>query len=130
LSYRFDLADRSIVYTGDTGPSAALAELARGADLLVSEMIDGDAVLAQMRPPGARVPEPAEAPTGFAWHMTAHHMNPLEVGELAAAAEVGRLVVTHFAPNPAGPEQAARYLEAIGTRFAGATELARDLGSY
>ena len=35
LSYRFDLADRSIVYTGDTGPSKAVVALAQGADLLV-----------------------------------------------------------------------------------------------
>jgi len=36
-AYRFDAADRSAVFTGDTGPSDAIAELARGADLLVSE---------------------------------------------------------------------------------------------
>jgi hypothetical protein len=40
LSFRFDLADRSIVYTGDTGPSDAVTRLASGADLLVSELID------------------------------------------------------------------------------------------
>ena len=36
-SYRFDAADRSVVFTGDTGPSNAVAELAKGADLLVAE---------------------------------------------------------------------------------------------
>src|SRR5262249_34984331 len=36
-SYRFDTPDRAIVITGDTGPNEALTELARGADLLVSE---------------------------------------------------------------------------------------------
>ena len=49
LSFRFDLEDRSIVYTGDTGPSDAVVDLAKGADILISEMIDVDAVLAQMR---------------------------------------------------------------------------------
>jgi ribonuclease BN (tRNA processing enzyme) len=37
-SYRFDTADRSVVFTGDTGPSDAVADLAKGADLLVSEV--------------------------------------------------------------------------------------------
>lgn len=132
LSYRFDLADRSIVYSGDTGPSDALVRLAQGADLLVSEMIDVDAVLALMRPPGAAVPDPSEPgeATGFAWHMYAHHMTPTQVGELAGAAGVRRLVVTHFAPNPMGPEQAQRYLEAIGENFGGEADLAVDLGRY
>src|SRR5580704_18549367 len=38
-SYRFETPDRVIVFSGDTGPSAALAELAKGADLLVTEVI-------------------------------------------------------------------------------------------
>src|SRR5713101_7562182 len=36
-SYRFDTPDRVIVFTGDTGPTDALTELAKDADLLVSE---------------------------------------------------------------------------------------------
>ena len=133
LSYRFDLDDRSIVYTGDTGPSSAVASLARGADLLVSEMIDVDAVLASMRPAGARgqpAAAAAAAPTGFEWHMRAHHMTPRQVGELAKAAAVKRLVITHFAPNPMGPEQARRFLDTIHEQFAGDVQLATDLGRY
>ena len=37
-AYRFDTPDRSVVFTGDTGPSDAVAALAKGADLLVSEV--------------------------------------------------------------------------------------------
>ena len=33
LSFRFDAPDRSIVYTGDTGPSENVERLARNADL-------------------------------------------------------------------------------------------------
>jgi ribonuclease BN (tRNA processing enzyme) len=128
LSYRFDLADRSIVYTGDSGPSEALVQLARGADLLVSEMIDVDAVLAAMRPPGT--PPVNSGQPGFEWHMRAHHMTPVQVGELAAAATVGQVVITHFAPNPTRPEQAQAYLDAIAENFAGAAEFASDLKRY
>src|SRR5262249_10167787 len=35
---RFDAPDRSVVFTGDTGPSDAISVLAKGADLLVSEV--------------------------------------------------------------------------------------------
>src|SRR5262249_14982832 len=37
-SYRFDAPDRSIVFTGDTGPSDAVVTLAKGADVFVSEV--------------------------------------------------------------------------------------------
>src|SRR3546814_9055168 len=40
FSYRFETPGRVIVFSGDTGPSEALTELARGADILVSEVID------------------------------------------------------------------------------------------
>ena len=130
LSYRFDLPDRSIVYTGDTGPSARVVALGRDADLLVSEMLDADAVLATMRPGGA--PVPAQAPTGFEWHLRAHHMTPPQVGELAAAAKVKRLVITHSVGEvPAvrlGQEQ--RYRDAIKTRFAGDVAIAHDLDRF
>src|SRR5215475_6976531 len=36
-SYRFETPGRVIVFTGDTSPNEALTELARGADVLVSE---------------------------------------------------------------------------------------------
>jgi len=128
LSYRFDLADRSIVYTGDTGPSPAVVALSRGADLLVSEMLDADAILATMRPPGARAStQPA---SGFEWHLHAHHMTPAQVGELAAAAQVKRLVITHFAPNIASAADEQRYRDAIKTRFSGDVTLARDLDRF
>ena len=132
LSYRFDLPDRSIVYTGDTGPSAAVAMLADNVDLLVSEMIDIDTVLSFMRPPGSPAPGAVDAQTltGFPWHMYSHHMTPVQVGELAAMANVARLVVTHFAPNPQSPEQAQQFLDAIAENYSGNAELGSDLGRY
>ena len=128
LSYRFDLPDRSIVYSGDTGPSKALVALAHGADLLVTEMIDVDAVLGGLRPAGAR--GATATTTGFEWHMHAHHMTPSQVGDLAKSAEVKRVVITHFAPNPTSPEQARRYLDAIHAQFPGDVQLGADLGRY
>src|SRR5690242_8057133 len=44
FAYRFDCPDRSIVFSGDTRPSQNLIELARGADILVHEVIDLQAI--------------------------------------------------------------------------------------
>ena len=57
-------------------------------------------------------------------------MNPAQVGELAKAANVKRVVITHFAPNPTGPEQARGYLNAIHAQFSGEVQLGTDLGRY
>ena len=41
-SYRFDTPDRSIAFTGDTGPTEAISTLAKDADLLISEVTSVD----------------------------------------------------------------------------------------
>ena len=63
----------SLVYTGDTGPSDRVAQLARGADVLLAE---------------AAHPEVPDLPPAL-------HMTGRQAGELAASARVDRLLVTH-----------------------------------
>jgi ribonuclease BN (tRNA processing enzyme) len=65
-----------LAFSGDTAPTPALVEIARGADVLLCEATfrDGD-----QNPPGL-------------------HLTGREAGEHAAAAEVGSLVVTHVPP--------------------------------
>src|SRR5262249_15231522 len=45
FSYRFGTLDRSFLFTGDTGWSDAVIDLARGADVLVTEVTDTDDVI-------------------------------------------------------------------------------------
>lgn len=63
-----------VVFSGDTGPSDALAELAAGADVLVTE---------------CAVPEPDP------WNS---HLWPQAVADIVAAARPKRLVLTHLYP--------------------------------
>ena len=128
FSYRFDLPGRSIVYTGDTGPSPAVERLARGADLLVSEMIDVDATVDTVRrnTPGMA---PA-AMAGMRRHLSDHHLTPPQVGELAARAGVKRVVVTHFVAPDATPAQIAAYLADIRKSYAGPAVIANDLDRF
>ncbi len=81
-SLKFEGQGRTIVFTGDTGPTAELAAFAKGADVLVTEMAsleDREAV-----PPMVRS------------HMDMEHLSPLEVGKIAAAANVKMLVLSHI----------------------------------
>ena len=128
LSYRFDLPGRSIVYTGDTGPSAAVEELARGADLLVAEMMDVENVIALVRRNNPRMP--AQAAAGMESHLREHHLLPKDVGELASRAGVKAVVITHFAGSE--PEDPAHfeYLRAISANYRGPVVVANDLEAF
>ena len=65
-----------LAFTGDSGRCEQLEAVARGADLLLAE---------------ASFPEDAANPPGI-------HLTGSDCGRLAAAARVGRLVVTHVPP--------------------------------
>ncbi|MGY1713246.1 MBL fold metallo-hydrolase [Geodermatophilus sp. SYSU D01106] len=93
----------SLVYTGDTGPSAAVVDLARGADVLLAE---------------AAHPERDDLPPDL-------HLTGRQAGEAAAAAGVRRLLVTHV---PAWVDPAAQ-LAAAQAVFP-AAELVRPGATY
>lgn len=93
---RFDVGDASIVFTGDTGVSEDVAALAKGADVLVSEM----ASLSDMENVLPFVRE----------HMIREHMSPAQVGQLAAEINAGRLVLSHVRDvAPVDIDEISRY---------------------
>ncbi|MFS2214123.1 MBL fold metallo-hydrolase [Telluria sp. Tellsp104] len=128
LSFRFDLPERSIVYTGDTGPSPAVERLAKGADLLVSEMIDLDSTLAKIRQNG--VPATSPEYQGIMKHLSTHHLSPVQLGELAAQAGVKRVVVTHLAPGTTDKALIEGYVRGIHSKFNGPATIANDLDRF
>jgi ribonuclease BN (tRNA processing enzyme) len=128
LSFRFDMDDRSIIYTGDTGPSEAVEKLARGADLLVSEMMDIPAVMANIRNVNPNAPQGRL--DDIEWHFRAHHVLPNQVGEMAANAGVGKVVITHMAPGINDDETAERYRTEIAGLFDGEIVFANDLDRF
>jgi ribonuclease BN (tRNA processing enzyme) len=75
FAVRLDALGRSVVFTGDTGPSADVARLASGTDLLVAESTLG----------------PRRCGQDGAGHLSAEG-----AGRLAADAGAGRLLLTHF----------------------------------
>jgi ribonuclease BN (tRNA processing enzyme) len=120
-AFRIDTKTRSFAYTGDTGPSERVVALARGVDVLVSEVIDLPSMEAGLR----RMPGvPVEAALA---HLSRDHLTPEQVGELAAAAGVRRLVLTHFVPGDDREADDSAYLRGIDRHFAGPVDAARDL---
>ena len=129
LSYRFEFDGRSIAYTGDTGPSEAVAELAAGSDLFVSEVMDFEALIAAMR---LNTPQmPAAVFEQMALHIRTHHLTGEQVGEIASTAQVGQILLTHYATPPGALEQSIDpILTGIRQNFAGPVHFGRDLSSY
>ena len=124
LSFRFDTPDRSIVYTGDTGPSTAVEKLARDADLLVSEVLAPEVALANLRRVNPAMTD-AQA-TAFSRHFTQQHLSPEEVGKLASAAGVKEVVLTHNGLGPA----ASGAVALVRTKYAGLVVMANDLDVF
>lgn len=96
LAYRFDFNDRSIAFSGDTVPLEAVAQLAKGADVLVHEAMYVPAVEAFVR---NRIAAGFQVKFDtFMAHMKADH-SPLEdVGRIAQHAGVKTLVLSHLTP--------------------------------
>ena len=108
-SYRLETAERSIVFSGDTGVCAALTRFATGADTLVHMCCFFDEEIARLG-------------------MEVTVSGPGLAGQVAAGAGVRKLVLTHpqseAVDTPAGIERAIRE---AGRHFGGEIVFARDL---
>jgi ribonuclease BN (tRNA processing enzyme) len=97
---RLTAGGTTLTYTGDTGPSPDVVELARGADLLLAEATYVEQV-----------------PERSAQYLTSAR----QAGRQAAEADAGKLVLTHLRPGT--DQEAAR--EAAAKGFGGEVEVAR-----
>jgi ribonuclease BN (tRNA processing enzyme) len=120
---RFQTPDQVIVFSGDTGRCPQLVEFARGADLLVHEVIDLPLIEQAMR--RELPPQIAE---GLMRHMQEEHTTAEDVGRLAAAAQVKKVVLTHVIPGRDEPD--AVYLDAVKKHYGGPAVVARDLMAF
>lgn len=117
FAFRIDTPDRSIVISGDTRPSDALAA-ARGVDVLVHEVY-----------PEARL-APEDRPGGEDWprYMRAFHTSDVELGRIAAAAQP-RLIILHHIIRMGGTD--AELLAGVRSGgFTGRVVIGRDLERY
>jgi ribonuclease BN (tRNA processing enzyme) len=76
MGYRVQAGGSTFAYSGDSGPSDAVIELARGADVFLAEATYQDS--SEILP---------------------FHFSATQAGEHAAAAGVGRLILTHLTPG-------------------------------
>ncbi|RJP36357.1 MAG: MBL fold metallo-hydrolase [Desulfobacteraceae bacterium] len=99
VGYRIEFAGRLVVISGDTMYADSVVQNATGADLLIHEatnmrMAERTACLAETNIPAPHGP-------GLASRIRraiSHHIDTLEVAEVAAQAGAGKLVLNHIIP--------------------------------
>lgn len=129
-SYRFDTLGRSVVFTGDTGPSDAVTELAKGADVLVTEVGNPNDVIELFKRNGVwQTKTPAEQ-QGFVRHMMEEHVTPEVVGKMATKAGVKTIVMTHLSPTVDPNDDYQRFVDEAKKYFSGPILLAKDLMQF
>lgn len=128
-SYRFETPDRVIVFTGDTGPSDAVTELAKGADLLVSEASSCQDRIQQMINDGRWQVMTPDEQAGITRQATLGHMSLDVIGKMAARAKVKTLVLSHLTQR-AGTDDYTPWAEEVKKHFSGQVLIAKDLMEF
>jgi ribonuclease BN (tRNA processing enzyme) len=116
--YRIDTPDRSIVISGDTRPSPALEQAARGVDVLIHEV----------HPDGVVPARRAAALAEWTAYVREFHTSDVELGRLAAAAKPKLLVTTHFAGRGAASDSVIANIRRQG--FQGRIVVGKDLDRF
>jgi len=124
---RFDTPDRSIVFTGDTGPSASVVELAKGADILVSEVIDLEQTIAWIQRKYNRL-DSSTAP--LVEHMRKEHLTAEEVGKLAKAANVKMVVLDHLGMAPDSESDLRHFSDRVRKEYDGVVVTGKDFEEF
>jgi len=128
LALRMEAKDRSIVFAGDTAYSANVARLARGADVLVCEVADADA-LAQMRE-RSKAETAAGHPNNIFRHVADTHSSPMDVGRMAAEAGVKMVVLNHQLAGPSAGGLAypvTTFIQGVRQVYSGEVVVGQDL---
>ncbi len=117
--YRFDTADRSIVFSGDTNPTQATIDACNGCDVLVHEVLTHDWLSRRK---------------DFHGYAAVHHTTTSQLVELATKARPKLLVLSHTSLSLRPAVDSERSTPATMLRelagYAGQVVVGRDLDVY
>ncbi len=123
VGYRFDYKGRSLVISGDTAKSASLIAAARGADLLVHEALQPRMVGVMERGFAAKGNKNLAQ---IMRDIVNYHTTPEQAAEVAKAAGVKQLVLSHIVPMVPNKFFYPAFLGDAATRFAGPIVVGED----
>lgn len=120
-AFRFDTPHKSIVFSGDTSRSTNLIKHAKGADILVHEVVSihGVEAVVQRIDPGNK---------DLVQHIVEAHTPIEEVGEVAREAGVKKLVLSHFVPTGLPSyDKPELWIEGVRKTYSGEVIVGEDL---
>lgn len=131
LSYRFDTAERSVVFSGDTGYSESVIELSKGADVLVHEAMNVSATRPILQGLFKMQGRPQAEIDTLIEHVMTKHTSTEDVGKIASAAGVKMVVLNHLIPGgmEKPPLNDEAYAAGVRRFFNGPIIVGRDLQS-
>jgi ribonuclease BN (tRNA processing enzyme) len=129
-SYRFETPDKVVFFTGDTGPSDAVVDLAKGADIYVTETTSPDDVVELYKRSGAWQQKTPDEQAGFLRHMHEEHVTPEDIGKMAAKASVKSVVMSHLGPSFDPNDDYHRYVDEAKKYYSGPITIAKDLMKF
>ena len=121
LAFRVEAGGRSYVFTGDTGVSANLEKLSKDADVLITEVVDPNAIAVSVH----RRDGSSESVDSLVTSITTNHLSPDQIGEIAARAGVKKVVLTHYVGFTASSD-----ISGLCSRYDGPVVLANDLDRF
>jgi ribonuclease BN (tRNA processing enzyme) len=119
FALKFEFRDKIIVFSGDTAYHPPLAQFAKGADILVHEVMLLPAIefLVRANPNADRILE----------HLKASHTAVADVGRVATEAGVKTLVLSHFVPADSPKVTEKDWIDGVRETWKGELVLAKDL---
>ena len=122
FAFRFDSADRSITFSGDTSYSENLIKLAQNTDVLVHEVLHMEFVEEYVRknPRGRNIEL-------FLKHLRETHTSPEDAGKVATLSNAKMLVFSHIGPQTNTPIPDQAFIDAARKTFSGKIIVGQDL---
>lgn len=122
FALKFKSKNKSVVFSADTAYFPPLADFARGADVLIHEVMHREGTIRMCDRLKHIKPD-------LYSHMIAGHTFGDDVGRIATDAGVGRLVVQHFTPSDDPQTGPAEFEELVRETWDGPLTIGSDLES-
>ena len=123
VGYRFDYKGRSVVISGDTAKSSSLTDAATGADLLIHEALQPKLVKMMTASLAAKGMTSLAQITR---DIVNYHTTPEQAAEVAKAAGVKELVLSHIVPSIPSKFLYPAFLGDAASRYAGPIVVGED----
>ncbi len=117
---------RVAVISGDTVSVPAMMEMAKGADILVHDAAQKQMVMGMIQFLKGRPDAEAQRLGAMSEEMLEYHATTEQIAQIAARAEVKKLVLTHLVPSIPASADDSPFLAGITPVFSGVVLVGKD----